>query len=156
MNQVILTGRLTKDVELRYTNSQKAVASFTMAVDRDYTDQNNERPTDFLNCRAWGKTAEKLKEMFFKGKKILVMGSVYIEKWEDKDGKQRYNTIINVSRWEFADDKRQDGYSGNHGSGYGGNQGTNNQGHGQGNGNLPPVEHIDHTGNQDFEEDIPF
>jgi len=158
MNQVFLTGRLTKDVELRYTNNQKAVASFTVAVDRDYTTQNNERPTDFLNCRAWGKTAEKLKELFFKGKKILIQGSIYIEKWEDNKIKQRQSTIINVSRWEFADDKRQDGYSGGQGSGYGGNNGRSSNGsQRQPDPGMPPVEQLDTFGDDGFgEEDIPF
>ena len=109
MNIVCLTGRLTKDPEIRYTQSQKAVASFTLAVDRDYKTEDGERPSDFINCVAWGSSANFLERYVQKGAKICVCGSIQSRKWQDRDGGNRYSTEVNCSKVEIlAFPKRRD------------------------------------------------
>lgn len=110
MNQVCLTGRLVKDPEIRYTQNQKPVASFSLAVERDYKDANGERPTDFVNCVAWNSSATFLERYAQKGARIGVTGSLQTRKWQGKDGGNRYSTEVNcdkVELLEFA--KRGDG-----------------------------------------------
>ena len=109
MNIVCLTGRLTKDPEIRYTQSQKAVASFTLAVDRDYKTEDGERPSDFINCVAWGSSANFMERYVQKGAKICVSGSIQSRKWQDRDGGNRYSTEVNCSKVEIlAFPKRRD------------------------------------------------
>ena len=103
MNVVLLTGRLVKDPEIRLTQNQKSVANFTLAVDRSYKDQNGEKPTDFLNCIAWGNTATFMETYVKKGAKIAVMGSVQVRKWQDRDGNTRYSTDINCEKLEILE-----------------------------------------------------
>lgn len=92
LNQVILQGRLTKDVELRYTQTEKAVAAFTIAVDR-----GKDSGADFINCVAWEKTAQFLEKYFHKGDMILLVGRLTQRNYEDKNGNKRtaYEVIVN-------------------------------------------------------------
>lgn len=94
MNQVILTGRLTKDPELRQTQSNKAVCTFTLAV------QETKDKANFINCVAWEKTAENISHFFFKGNPIMVVGSWETRTYE-KDGQKRTVSECRVSRFEF-------------------------------------------------------
>lgn len=99
MNHVILTGRLTKDPELRYTDSKKAVCSFTLAVD-DGRDSDGKKKAQFIPCVAWGKTAELIDQYFTKGKPLTVTGRITVRSYE-KNGEKRYVTEVVASGIEF-------------------------------------------------------
>lgn len=113
MNNVALTGRITKDLELKYTQNGKAYCRFTLAVDRGLSKEKkqeaeaNGQPTaDFISCVAWGTTAEVLNKYTAKGKKILVNGSIETGSYTMQDGSKRYTTDVLVNRaeiLEFAD-----------------------------------------------------
>ena len=105
MNIVILSGRLTKDPDIRYTNSKKAVASFSLAVD-DGKDKDGNRKTQFLNCVAWEKTAELLDQYFKKGDGLTVNGKLTSRAYE-KDGRKQYVTEVLVSGTEFPLSKKE-------------------------------------------------
>ena len=108
MNHVTLLGRLTRDPELRRTGAGTAVASFSLAVDRDYSDKNTgEKATDFLNCVAWRATGEAIAKFFTKGRLILVSGRIQVRPWKDKDGNKRYATEILVSDFYFCGDGKR-------------------------------------------------
>lgn len=104
MNKVFLMGRLTKDAELRYTQSGTAVASFSMAVDRRYK-KGEEQQADFINCVAWQKTAEFISQYFRKGSKIIVEGRLQTRYYEPEDGSKRWITEVVVEQAEFAESK---------------------------------------------------
>lgn len=99
MNHVILTGRLTKDPEIRYTDSKKAVCSFTLAVD-DGRDSEGKRKAQFIPCVAWGKTAELIDQYFTKGKPLTVTGRITVRPY-DKNGERRYMTEVVCNGIEF-------------------------------------------------------
>lgn len=101
MNICIFSGNLTKDVELRYTNSQKAFAMFTLAVRREVGEG-----TDFIPCQAWERTAENLNKYCGKGSKILVEGRLQVEPYE-KDGHKRTDYKVIVYKFEFLDKKEK-------------------------------------------------
>ena len=105
MNIVILSGRLTKDPDIRYTIPKKAVASFSLAVD-DGKDKDGNRKTQFLNCVAWEKTAELLDQYFKKGDGLTVNGKLTSRSYE-KDGKKQYVTEVLVSGIEFPLSKKE-------------------------------------------------
>lgn len=108
LNKIIIHGRLTRDPELRYTQSNTPVASFTVAVDRDYTDQSGSRETDFIDCVAWRAGAEFVSKYFRKGQLILVDGRLTSRKWTDKDGNKRTNWEIICDHTYFGEPKRED------------------------------------------------
>ena len=102
MNITILIGRLTKDVELKYTTqSQMAVSEFTLAVDRMKKDE-----TDFIRCKAFGKTAEAIEKYCGKGSLVSIQGRLQVSSWE-KDGSTHYKTEVIVDRVEFLGKKNQ-------------------------------------------------
>ena len=104
MNKIIISGRLTKDVELRYTTTNNTpVATINVAVDRKLEDK-----ADFFNCVAYGKTAEFLNKHFSKGKMIIVTGHLQTRSYDDKDGKRVYVTEIIVEEVDFAGDKKEE------------------------------------------------
>lgn len=103
MNNVILMGRLTKDPEIRTTNSGLSVCKFTVAVDRYSKD--GEDKTDFINCVAWRKTAEFIDKHFSKGQRILLSGSIQTGSYE-KDGRTVYTTDVLVDKAEFCENKK--------------------------------------------------
>lgn len=105
MNKVTLIGRLTKDPELRYTSSNIAVASFTLAVDRGYTSPNGERQADFLNIVVWRKPAENVKKFLIKGSQVAVDGSIQTRSYDDQNGQKRYITEILANSVEFLGSK---------------------------------------------------
>ena len=108
MNKVILYGRLSRDVELMYTQSAQpvAVAKFAIAVNRPYS-KDNEQTADFLNCVAFGKTAENIQKYFRKGSRILVNGRIQVSQYKDKDGNNRYSTDIVVEGFDFIETKAE-------------------------------------------------
>ena len=90
LNRIVLMGRLTRDPELRRTQNGTAVASFSIACDRDYAAQGAERETDFIDIVAWRGTAEFVDKYFSKGRMIVVGGRLQIRNWQDKGGQYRY------------------------------------------------------------------
>ena len=107
MNKAILMGRLTKDPELRMTNNQIPVATFTIAIDRNFKDASGNKPTDFIDCVAWRKTAELISQHFTKGRMIAVVGSIQVRSWDDKEGNKRYTTEVIVDEFSFTGDNKQ-------------------------------------------------
>lgn len=106
LNVAIIMGRLTRDPELRRTNSGKPVASFTVAVDRDYAPEGQERETDFIDCVAWNGTAEFVSKYFKKGSMIVVNGRLQLRNLTDKDGNKRKSAEILAANAYFGDSKR--------------------------------------------------
>ena len=106
-NRIILSGRLTKDVVLRYTSQNTPVTTFTIAVDRLGQGSKEEKITDFFNCVAWNKLAETISKYIGKGSKVLVEGRLQNQKYE-KDGEKRVATEVIVNSVEFLDSKKYD------------------------------------------------
>lgn len=106
LNKIILMGRLTRDPELRRTQSGTAVASFTLAVDRDYKPQDGEREADFIDIVAWRGTAEFVSKYFTKGRMAVVEGRLQVRDWKDKDGAKRRSTEVIADNVYFGDSKK--------------------------------------------------
>lgn len=110
MNKVILMGRLTKDPELRYTSGNNtAVCSFTLAVDRKFQKQGEERQADFISVVAWDKQAEFCSKWFQKGRQVAVVGRLQVRTWDDAEGKRHYVTEVVAEDTYFADSKKNEG-----------------------------------------------
>ena len=109
INKVILMGRLTRDPELRHTNSGTPVCSFNIAVDNGYGEH---KQTDFISCVAWNKTAEFVSKHFSKGRMIIVIGRIATRTWEGNDGKKNYATEVVASEVNFGDSKKDGESSG--------------------------------------------
>ncbi len=124
INKAILMGRLTRDPELRHTNSGTAVCSFSVAIDNGYGEN---RRTDFINCVAWSKTAEFVTNYFSKGKMIIVEGRIQSRSWDDPNGGKRYATEVIAENVSFGESKKSSEANGTSG-GYAG-----------GGGYIPPV-----------------
>lgn len=107
MNKVILVGRLTKDPELRVTQSGINVCSFTVACDRRFQKAGEERQADFINCIAWRQQADFISKFFTKGMRIALDGSIQTRSWDDNDGNKRYATEVVVDHAEFAQSKNE-------------------------------------------------
>ena len=113
LNHITIMGRLTRDPELRRTGSGIAVASFTVAVDRDFASrESGERETDFIDCVAWRQTGEFVSKYFTKGRMAVVSGRLQIRSWTDKDGNKRRTAEVVADNVYFGDSKR-DGDGGN-------------------------------------------
>lgn len=125
MNTVNLIGRLTKDPELRYTPSGIAVCKFTLAVNRDFTNQNGEREADFINCTVFKKTAESLVNYQRKGSQIGVIGRIQTGSYQRDDGTKAFTTDVMVDRIEFLGSKQNNEQQNNYGQQN--NQQYNNQ-----------------------------
>lgn len=104
-NKVILMGRLTGDPEVRYTNDQKAVANYNIAVDRDYKDNDGKYPTDFFKITAFEKNGEFAEKYLKKGMLILVEGSLQNSNYTDKNGNKVYQNSIIVTKQKFCESK---------------------------------------------------
>lgn len=104
LNTITIMGRLTKDPELRYTQSNTPVSSFTLAVDRDYSKEGN-RETDFIDCVAWRNCGEFVSKYFHKGYLAAVIGRLQIRDWTDKDGNKRRNAEVLVDNVYFGQSK---------------------------------------------------
>ena len=112
LNKIFIMGRLTRDPELRRTQTGTAVASFTLAVDRDFKDkQTGEQATDFIDCVAWRQTAEFASRYLTKGRIAVVEGRLQIRDWTDKEGNKRRSAEVVADNVYFGDSKR-DGSSG--------------------------------------------
>ena len=104
VNNVVLIGRLTKDIELRMTPSGNSVVSFTLAVNRDFA-KDGQQDTDFIQCQAWNKTAELMNEYLHKGSFIAVQGRLSVREYQDKNGVKKWATEVVVNNVQFLESK---------------------------------------------------
>ena len=118
LNKVFIMGRLTRDPELRRTQSGTAVTSFSLAVDRDFKSQSGEKETDFIDVVAWRSTAEFVAKYFTKGRMAVVEGRLQIREWKDKDGNNRRSAEVVADNIYFGDSKR-DGAGSDYAPAYG-------------------------------------
>lgn len=130
INKAILMGRLTRDPELRRTDSGKAVCNFTVAINNGY---GEEQRADFVSCVAWNKTAEFVDKYFAKGRMIIVVGRIQARTWEDRDGKKNYVTEVVASEVAFGESKKD--------------AATNSAGHTAAGDDFTPI---------DSDDDLPF
>ena len=123
LNKIFLMGRLTRDPELRRTQTGTPVASFTLAVDRDFKDKSTgERTTDFIDVVAWRQTGEFVSRYFTKGRMAVVEGRLQIRDWTDKDGNKRRTAEVVADQVYFGDSRREN-EGGSYAPSYGNNQG---------------------------------
>ena len=109
MNHVVLIGRLTKDVELKYIQGTGTpVANFAIAVDREFTGKDGKKEVDFINIQVWGKSAENCSNYIGKGSLVGVQGSIRIDLYQNKEGENRKITRVNANRVQFLDTKRSE------------------------------------------------
>ena len=109
LNRITIMGRLTRDPEIRYTQSQTPVTSFTLAVDRDFGGRDGgEKQTDFIDCVAWRQTAEFVCNYFHKGSMAVASGRLQLRDWEDQNGNKRRNAEVVVDSIYFGESKRTD------------------------------------------------
>lgn len=171
INNVVLVGRLTRDIELRYTANGTAVGSFSVAVDRPFTNQQGERDTDFINCVAWRKTAETLANFTRKGSLIGVQGRIQTRNYTNANGQKVYVTEVVCENYSLLEPKSvterrvQSGDSSNTG-GYSNNSGSyqqnsyNNQNQAPGNQNFPNFDNDPFEKTSDpidiSDDDLPF
>ena len=117
LNHITIMGRLTRDPELRRTGSGVAVASFTVAVDRDFGGRDGgEKETDFIDCVAWRQTGEFVSKYFTKGRMAVVSGRLQIRSWTDKDGNKRRTAEVVADNCYFGDSKREGEATGSYGA----------------------------------------
>ena len=125
LNRIMIMGRLTRDPELRRTQSGTPVTSFTLAVDRDFKNrETGETATDFIDCVAWRNTAEFVNNYFTKGRMAVVEGKLQIRPWKDKDGNNRRSAEVIVDNVYFGDSKRDGASQGGGGGSFGGATGS--------------------------------
>ena len=108
LNHIVVMGRLTRDPELRKTASGVSVTSFSVAVDRDFSQQDGKKETDFLDVVAWRNTAEFAAKYFMKGRMAVISGRLQIRNWEDKEGNKRRTAEILAENIYFGDSKKED------------------------------------------------
>ena len=163
LNTIIIQGRIVRDPELRRTGSGIAVASFTVAVDRDFA-QDGKKETDFIDCVAWRQTGEFVSKYFRKGSMIVVKGRLQIRGWTDKDGNKRKTAEVVADNCYFGNTKsvsdgsnNNSGYSNNN-NGYGNNGNSyGGYGGGYGGGNYAPPQYGgDFAMIEDDDAQLPF
>ena len=108
MNNVVLVGRLTRDVDLKYIQgSGTPVASFTMAVDREFAGKDGKKETDFIDIQVWGKSAENCANYIGKGSLVAIQGSIRVDSYQDQEGNNKKITRVNANRVQFLDSKKE-------------------------------------------------
>lgn len=138
LNRILLMGRLTRDPELRRTQSGTAVASFSLAVDRDFADKSTgQRATDFIDIVAWRGTAEFVSKYFSKGRMAVVEGRLQIRDWQDRDGNKRRSAEVVAENVYFGDSKRDS--DGSYANRSNGSYGNNSYGGSFGGGSYAPA-----------------
>ncbi len=116
LNKIVIMGRFTRDPEIRHTQSGTAVASFSLAVERDFKEQDGSRSTDFIDCVAWRSSADFVSKYFSKGRMAVVEGRLQIRDWTDKNGNNRRSAEVIVNNIYFGDSKKDgDSSSGSYG-----------------------------------------
>lgn len=111
MNKSIIIGRITKDPDVKTSNSGKSYINFSIAVSRKFKDANGNYQTDFIDCKAWNKTADFIGSYFKKGERICITGSIQTDSFKDKDGNDRKAVYINVEEVEFVETKQKESSS---------------------------------------------
>lgn len=109
LNHITIMGRLTRDPELRHTQSGTAVAGFSLAVERDFKGDTGDRETDFIDCVAWRSTAEFVSKYLSKGRMAIVDGCLQMRDWTDRDGNKRRSAEVVADHVYFGDSKREAG-----------------------------------------------
>ncbi|KRM75849.1 single-stranded DNA-binding protein [Secundilactobacillus collinoides] len=135
INRALLTGRLTRDVDLRYTPSGAAVGNFTLAVDRQFTNQNNEREADFINCVIWRKSAENFANFTHKGALVGIDGRIQTRNYENQQGQRVYVTEVVVDNFALLEPRSANNNSNSNNGSYN----NNNQNGGNNNYNSAPA-----------------
>lgn len=107
INNVVLTGRITRDIELKQTTTNKSAVNFTLAVNRNYKNEQGEQQADFINCIAYGKQAENMARFLNKGSLIGIEGRIATRNYKNKDGKITYATEVIADRVNFLESKKQ-------------------------------------------------
>lgn len=154
INNVVLTGRLTREPDVRSTQSGTPVVNFNLAVDRAGKGQNGEQQTDFIQCVAWQKTAEIIAQHVHKGSLIGVEGSIQTRNYENSQGQRVYITEVLVRRLTFLESKRQA-----QNNGFNGNQGYNQQPNNQWDNSQQQTDSFQNTNYQGptvSDDDLPF
>lgn len=135
-NKVLLVGNLTRDPELKHTPSNQAVAQIGLAVNRNYQTKDGEKreETTFVDCEAWGRTAEVMCQYLAKGRPVLVEGRLKLDQWQDKDGNNRSKLKVVIENFQFLGGRGEGGQGGGGQSNYAssGNSGSSAQGGGGG------------------------
>lgn len=144
INNTVLVGRLTKDPELRYTASGTAVATFTLAVNRSFTNQNGEREADFINCVIWKKPAETMGKYAKKGTLIGIVGRIQSRNYENQQGQRVYVTEVVVGNFQLLESRQQ---SDQRGSGNATQQDSRHQPNENYGGAQEPIAGMDNYGN---------
>lgn len=156
LNKIFIMGRLTRDPELRRTQSGTPVTSFSLAVDRDYKTQSGEKETDFIDVVAWRATAEFVAKYFTKGRMAVVEGRLQIRAWQDKEGNNRRSAEVVADNVYFGDSRRDSAGSS------GGNYANNSYGGNNGGYSAPAGGYAAPVGGSGFSEideedgDLPF
>ena len=158
INRVVLIGRLTKDPELRYTPNGVAVATFTLAVNRIFANQNGEREADFISCQVWRKTAENVANYLRKGSLIGIEGRIQTRNYENQEGKRVYVTEVIADSVQFLETRNANTGVSTHGNGFGQEQNKNqNTGYyGANNGYSSPYNQFNNAAIDISDEDLPF
>lgn len=149
LNRIVLHGRLVRAPELKTTTGELHVASFTVAVDRDFAPSSGEKQTDFVDCVAWRQTADFVSRYFAKGQLILLEGRLQSRKWQDKEGKNRVSWEVLADHVWFGEPKRAAGAPGESADGF------TEEPPGSGEGN-PFTGRDVQTAIADDDEDLPF
>ena len=113
-NKVLLMGRLTRDIELRYTPSNQPVANIGLAVNRRWRSQEGQdrEETTFVDCEAWGRTAEVMSQYLSKGRPVFIEGRLKLDQWQDKDGSNRSKLRVVIDNFQFIDSRSDSSSSG--------------------------------------------
>ncbi|HFR3772699.1 TPA: single-stranded DNA-binding protein [Streptococcus suis] len=152
INNVVLVGRMTKDAELRYTPSNVAVATFTLAVNRNRKNENGEREADFINCVIWRQASENLANWAKKGALIGIVGSIQTRNYENQQGQRVYVTEVIANQFHMLESRGQQSQGNSFQNGNNSNSGNfqngNNQGYQSPFGNSNPMDISD--------DDLPF
>lgn len=126
MNKVVLIGRLTRDPELRYTGSNLPVATFSIAVNRNFSNQSGEREADFINIVVWRKQAENVKNYLTQGSQVAIEGRIQTRSYDDNNGQRRYVTEVVADNVEFLGSRNSSNNSNNSGSNFANNNNNSN------------------------------
>lgn len=155
INNLTLVGRLTKDPDLKYTGNGTAVATFTLAVNRNFTNQSGEREADFINCVIWRKPAETLANYAKKGVLIGVTGRIQTRSYDNQQGQKVYVTEVIADNFQLLESKKADSSQNTQGSGVSNSQ-TNNYTRNQQNTNNATADPFGNSSIDISDDDLPF
>lgn len=155
INNLTLVGRLTKDPDLKYTGNGTAVATFTLAMNRNFTNQSGEREADFINCVIWRKPAETLANYAKKGVLIGVTGRIQTRSYENQQGQKVYVTEVIADNFQLLESKKADSSQNTQGSSASNNQ-TNNYTRNQQNTNSATADPFGNSSIDISDDDLPF